>query len=83
MTDSNRTKRPIRLRNVPLNIRLTVLKRDGFRFVLCGRNPAIEQGVVLHLDHILHFSKGGESTADNLRTLCEACNLGKRDQTDV
>jgi hypothetical protein len=73
----------IRRRNVPLNVRLAVLKRDGFRCVLCGRSPANELGVVLHLDHVHPFSLGGESTADNLQTLCQACNLGKSDQTNV
>jgi hypothetical protein len=73
----------IRRRNVPLNVRLAVLKRDGFRCVLCGRSPANELGVVLHLDHVHPFSLGGESTVDNLQTLCQACNLGKSDQTNV
>jgi hypothetical protein len=81
--DSDVPERVIRRRNVPLNLRLNVLKRDGFRCVLCGRSPAIEHGVVLHLDHVHPFSMGGESTADNLRTLCEACNLGKSARTDV
>ncbi|MBQ3957213.1 MAG: HNH endonuclease, partial [Clostridia bacterium] len=27
-------------------------------------------------------SKGGKSTMDNLRTLCEECNRGKRDKYD-
>jgi hypothetical protein len=88
VSHSNTNKLPtrepaIRRRNVPLNVRLDVLKRDGFRCVLCGRSPAIEQGVVLHLDHVHPFSLGGKSTADNLRTLCQACNLGKSDQTNV
>jgi len=79
-----RTHEPaIRKRNVPLNVRLAVLKRDGFRCVLCGRSPAIEQGVVLHLDHVHPFSLGGQSTSDNLRTLCQECNLGKSDQSNV
>ena len=64
-------------RNIPLRTRLTVLKRDKFRCVLCGRSPANVPGVVLHLDHLVPFSKGGKTTADNLRVLCRQCNLGK------
>ncbi len=58
-------------------LRLRVLDRDGFRCVLCGRSPAIERGVVLHLDHIVPFSKGGRTTFENLRTLCASCNQGR------
>jgi HNH endonuclease/Homing endonuclease associated repeat len=58
-------------------LRLRVLARDGFRCVLCGHSPAIERGVVLHLDHIVPYSKGGRTTFDNLRTLCAACNQGR------
>ena len=65
------------LRNVPLGLRYEVLKRDRFRCVLCGTNPATHSGCVLHVDHIVAFSKGGKTTKGNLRALCEPCNLGK------
>lgn len=67
----------IRKREIPLRIRLRVFHRDGFRCVACGRSPAIEVGVVLHVDHIHPFAPGGESTLENLQTLCDKCNLGK------
>jgi len=35
--------------------------------------------VVLHIDHVTPWSKGGETEMDNLQTLCEPCNLGKSD----
>ena len=63
--------------------RYRVLKRDGFRCVLCGKGQP-EQGeldiwsVQLHVDHIQHRSKGGSSTdLENLRTLCSECNVGR------
>lgn len=56
------------------------MKRDGFRCVLCGRTAA--DGVKLHVDHILPVSKGGKTEVDNLRTLCDECNLGKSDKYD-
>ncbi|MCL4507775.1 MAG: HNH endonuclease [Chloroflexi bacterium] len=31
----------------------------------------------LHVDHILAWSKGGETVLENLQTLCSVCNLGK------
>lgn len=64
-------------RNIPLKLRLEVLKRDQFRCVFCGRTPATEAGVVLHIDHKVAFSKGGKTTIKNLQCLCANCNLGK------
>lgn len=32
--------------------------------------------------NILPVSKGGKTTPDNLRTLCERCNFGKHDKFD-
>ena len=64
-------------RTIPLGIRLKVLDRDNFRCIFCGRSPATDLGVRLHIDHKIPFSKGGKSTIENLQTLCEECNLGK------
>ena len=69
-------------RDVPLRLRLRVLRRDGYKCVLCGRAPAFDKGVVLHVDHILPVAKGGSTTLDNLQTLCKECNLGKSDKTN-
>lgn len=66
-------------REIPMGLRLQVLKRDGFRCKLCGRSPAIQTGVDLHIDHILPVAKGGKTTLENLQTLCRECNLGKSD----
>jgi len=55
------------------------MKRDNFKCQLCGRNPATEAGVILHVDHIVPWSKGGETEIGNLQTLCMQCNLGKGD----
>lgn len=60
-------------------LRFLVTRRDRFTCRACGRSPANDIGVVLHVDHIVPWSKGGETTFDNLQTLCEKCNLGKSD----
>jgi 5-methylcytosine-specific restriction endonuclease McrA len=57
--------------------RFRILVRDGFRCKTCGASPLIKPGVELHVDHILPWSKGGETTDDNLSTKCAQCNLGK------
>jgi hypothetical protein len=64
-------------RTIPLALRLKILTRDSFRCVLCGRSPATEHGIVLHLDHIVPHADGGDGSFENLRTLCQECNWGK------
>ena len=64
-------------RDVSLKLRFMVMKRDDFKCCLCGRSPSTTPGLQLHIDHINPWSKGGETTIDNLQTLCADCNLGK------
>lgn len=64
-------------RGVPYKLRYRVLVRDNFCCTLCGRSPAVERGVNLHVDHIVPFARGGKTSEDNLRVLCETCNWGK------
>lgn len=61
-------------------LRESILRRDGYRCVLCGATE--KDGIKLHVDHIMPVSKGGKTTADNLRTLCDRCNFGKHDKFD-
>lgn len=68
-------------RQVTPSLRYDILKRDHFRCVLCGRSQ--EDGIKLHVDHIIPVSKGGKTVPSNLRTLCDECNLGKRDKYDA
>lgn len=69
-------------RSISLSLRYKVLCRDHFRCVICGRSPAKDHGVELHLDHIIPWSKGGQNVEANLRTLCFDCNLGKGAKTE-
>jgi len=57
--------------------RFRILLRDGFTCRACGASPIRQPGVELHVDHIIPWSKGGETTDDNLQTKCAKCNLGK------
>lgn len=57
--------------------RFRILVRDGFRCKSCGASPLVQSGIELHVDHVLPWSKGGETTDDNLETKCKQCNLGK------
>lgn len=61
-------------RQVPSKLRYAILKRDGFKCVLCG--SGVEKSV-LEVDHKIARSKGGKNEETNLRTLCHECNMGK------
>jgi len=61
-------------------LRWDVMHRDGFKCQLCGASA--KDGTVLHVDHIIPVSKGGKTEKGNLRTLCDRCNLGKRDNIE-
>ena len=56
--------------------------RDGFACKSCGRSPSKELGTELHIDHIIPWSKGGETVETNLQTKCQQCNLGKGNAFD-
>ena len=60
-------------------LRYQVLKRDNFKCCACGASPAKDSSVVLHIDHIIPWSKGGATSLENLQTLCSRCNMGKSD----
>lgn len=64
-------------RSIPLRVRYKVLVRDRFRCVLCGASPSTVGTCLLHVDHIVPVSRGGLTIVDNLRCLCNECNLGK------
>lgn len=70
---SNRRTR----REVNWRLRAKVLIRDSCICQMCGASPAKNPETVLHVDHILPWSKGGETVDENLQTLCAVCNIGK------
>ncbi len=66
-------------RDINLRLRFRVMQRDNFKCCACGASPAKDPSVELHIDHIIPWSKGGETVMENLQTLCSKCNLGKSD----
>ena len=74
--EKNATNNP---RSINYRIRFKVMQRDDFQCQICGASPAMQAGVLLHVDHIVPVAKGGQATMDNLQTLCQKCNLGKSD----
>ncbi len=76
----NQTRQHKTNRSVSLSMRYNILTRDNYRCVKCGASPANSRGIQLHIDHKIPWSKGGETEASNLQTLCSGCNLGKSDK---
>lgn len=64
-------------RNISDRLRFSILLRDGFTCQSCGASPLKQRDVELHVDHVIPWSKGGETEKSNLETKCSKCNLGK------
>jgi hypothetical protein len=58
-------------------LRFLVMRRDNFKCKSCGRSPATDPSIILHVDHVIAWSNGGETVFENLQTLCSKCNIGK------
>lgn len=67
-------------RDPSLRLRWKVLQRDRFTCCGCGRSPATSTGIELQVDHVIPWSNEGETTLENLQTLCSDCNLGKSNE---
>jgi 5-methylcytosine-specific restriction endonuclease McrA len=56
-------------------MRFLVMRRDNFKCRICGKSPAKNPEIELHVDHVKAWAEGGETTFDNLQTLCSVCNI--------
>jgi 5-methylcytosine-specific restriction endonuclease McrA len=59
---------------IPLNLRRSVIERDGYHCVYCDEDLTNSE---IHLDHIIPESRGGTTTYENLQVTCRKCNLSK------
>lgn len=57
-------------------LRFAILARDNFSCQYCGRKAP---DVKLQIDHVHPKSRGGKNCADNYKTACADCNIGKSD----
>ncbi|MCK4899161.1 MAG: HNH endonuclease, partial [Anaerolineales bacterium] len=55
-------------------IKHAVFRRDGGRCQRCGTTKNLQY------DHKIPYSRGGETTIDNLQLLCKKCNQRKKDK---
>lgn len=59
---------------IPLNLRRSVIERDGYHCVYCDEDLTNAE---IHLDHVIPESQGGPTTYENLQVTCRKCNLSK------
>jgi 5-methylcytosine-specific restriction endonuclease McrA len=64
-------------RNVNYRLRFLVMRRDNFKCRITGRSPATDPSVILEVDHVIPWDKGGETVMENLQTLAKEINIGK------
>jgi hypothetical protein len=57
-------------------LRMRVLKRDGYRCVVCGRRPADHVDLELHVHHVIPWRMHGRTAEENLVTICGTCHKG-------
>lgn len=69
-----------RRRKISDTTRYAVLERAGFKCQCCGTKPLKDNDVVLHIDHIIPHSLGGNDDVNNLQVLCDKCNLSKQNR---
>ena len=58
-------------------LREKIKQRDNYTCQHCGNSTEREPNLLLEIDHIIPLSKNGQSTEDNLQTLCWKCNRSK------
>jgi 5-methylcytosine-specific restriction endonuclease McrA len=72
--------------SIPPKTRKRVLREKGSACVSCGihRGMKREDGkaVVITMDHIFPYSKGGCNHFHNLQPMCDKCNVAKADECD-
>ena len=62
----------IRIRpQIPSEVKQLIWERDGAQCAQCGSTEELQY------DHIIPFSQGGSSEAENLQILCGPCNRSK------
>ncbi len=65
-------------KSIDAKLKYAVLQRDNSTCQRCGANIHNTPNVKLVIDHKIPVELGGETTIDNLWTLCDDCNGGKQ-----
>lgn len=78
LTSATPTHTPQQRRPIDNRLKYAVLQRDNSTCQRCGANIHNTPNVKLVIDHKIPVELGGETTIDNLWTLCSDCNGGKQ-----
>ncbi len=73
----NKIKKHKTSRTINYRLRFLVMRRDNFKCKITGKSPATDPNVILEVDHIVPWDKGGETVMENLQTLAKEINIGK------
>ena len=79
LTSATPTNEPQIRKPINAKLRYAVLQRDNSTCQRCGANIHNTPNVKLVIDHKIPVESGGKTTIDNLWTLCDNCNGGKKD----
>jgi hypothetical protein len=63
-------------RYIPRKVMFKVVRRDGQICQKCHKHVPDDE---IHFDHVIPVARGGRSSVQNLRVLCQDCNLKKSD----
>jgi hypothetical protein len=64
-------------RTINYRLRFLVMRNDNFKCRITGRSPATDPTVILEVDHITPWERGGETVFENLQTIAKDINIGK------
>jgi predicted restriction endonuclease len=78
LTSSEPKFEPQLRKNIDNKLKYAVLQRDNSTCQRCGANIHNTPNVKLVVDHKIPVELGGDTTIDNLWTLCSNCNGGKQ-----
>lgn len=78
LTSLDPVREPQIRRQIDNRLKYAVLQRDNSTCQRCGANIHNTPNVKLVIDHKIPVELGGETTIDNLWTLCSECNGGKQ-----
>ena len=64
-------------RHVNYRLKFLVMRRDNFKCRITSRSPATDPNLILEVDHIVPWGKGGETVIENPQTLAKEINIEK------
>ena len=77
LTSAEPVNEPRTNRAINGKLRAMIIVRDNSTCQMCGKTVE-KDGIRIQIDHIVPFTWGGQTVAENLQCLCSECNEGKK-----